>query len=242
MEMNRNVPNAGLQGRIDQNQSSTLTASEAEVVPGEILHALAPLPYDYSALEPTIDSQTLKLHHDKHHAGYVEKLNTALQHHPDLYVHTAQWLLCNLEQVPQEIREAVHHNAGGHVNHSFFWQMMSHNGGGSPTGDLAAALKQDFGGFDEFKAAFEAAGEALFGSGWVWLVREQASAGRLKIMTTAGHDNPLMQGFTPLLVNDVWEHAYYLKYENRRADYLQAWWSIVYWDGVASRFEHPETK
>ena len=203
-------------------------------------HTLPPLPYDYTALEPTMDSRTLKLHHDKHHAGYVEKLNTALQHHPDLYAHTAQWLLCNLEQVPQEIREAVHHNAGGHVNHSFFWPMMSPSGGGSPAGVLAQAIKQDFGGFEQFKTAFEAAGAALFGSGWVWLVREQKSAGQLKIITTAGHDNPMMQGFYPLLVNDVWEHAYYLKYENRRADYLQAWWSIVYWNGVATRFEHPQ--
>jgi len=241
MEMNRNVSNAGPKARMGQNQSSALTAGEEKVDPNYILHTLAPLPYDYSALEPTIDSHMLKLHHDKHHAAYVEKLNTALQKQPALYARTAQWLLCNLNQVPQAIREAVHHNAGGHVNHSFFWQMMSRNGGGSPTGALAEALQQDFGGFEPFKAAFEAAGEALFGSGWVWLVREQESAGRLKIMTTAGHDNPMMQGFYPLLVNDVWEHAYYLKYENRRADYLQAWWSIVYWDGVAKRFEHPQT-
>lgn len=241
MDMNRNITNAGTQGRMGQHQPSTLSLDDAEVVPSSILHKLAPLPYDYSALEPAIDGQTLKLHHDKHHAAYVEKLNTALQHYPDLYAHTAQWLLCNLEQVPQAIREAVRQNAGGHVNHSFFWQMMSHNGGGSPTGDLAAALEQEFGGFEQFKAAFEAAGGALFGSGWVWLVRDQESAGRLKIMATSGHDNPMMQGYIPLLVNDVWEHAYYLKYENRRTDYLQAWWSIVYWDGVAARFEHPET-
>ena len=240
MEMNRNVSSAGTQGQMGQNQSST--PDEVDTETNHVLHTLPPLPYDYAALEPMIDSQTLKLHHDKHHAGYVEMLNTTLQQYPDLYVHTAQWLLCNLEQVPQEIREAVHHNAGGHVNHSFFWQMMSHNGGGSPTGALAEALKKDFGSFEQFKDAFEAAGAALFGSGWVWLVREQESSGRLQIMTTAGHDNPMMQGFTPLLVNDVWEHAYYLKYENRRADYLQAWWSIVYWDGVATRFEHPETK
>lgn len=241
MEMNRNVSDDG-PARMGQNQSSKLMADEAAVVPSPILHTLAPLPYDYAALAPTIESHTMKLHHDKHHAGYVEKLNTALQHHPHLYARTAEWLLCNLTQVPDEIRVAVHHNAGGHVNHSFFWQSMSPKGGVAPMGGLAEALKKDFGGFEPFKAAFEAAGEALFGSGWVWLVREYKISGQLKIMTTAGHDNPMMKGFYPLLVNDVWEHAYYLQYENRRAEYLQAWWSIVHWEGIATRFEHPETK
>ena len=213
------------------------TLSECvDPVTGCIKHTLPPLPYAYDALEPYIDTRTLTLHHDKHHAGYVTNLNAALDKYPELHQRTADWLLCNLNQVPQAIRSAVHHNAGGHVNHSFFWQIMSPTVSGALAGPFLDALKRDFGGIAEFKASFEEAGEKLFGSGWVWLVREQKDNGKLQIMTTAGHDHPMMKGLFPLLVNDVWEHAYYLKYENRRADYLHAWWSIANWEEVARRF------
>lgn len=211
---------------------------EADPPLGRIKHTLPPLLYDYAALEPHIDKRTLTLHHDKHHAGYVTNLNAALEKHPELHERTAEWLLCNLSQVPNDIRSAIHHNAGGHVNHSLFWQMMSPTtGGGAPTGLLVDAMNRDFGGFEQFKASFEEAGEKFFGSGWVWLVCEQKNGGQLQIMTTAGHDHPMMKGHFPLLVNDVWEHAYYLKYENRRADYLHAWWSIVNWEEVIRRFK-----
>lgn len=216
--------------------SNALLERDAEKTQKGSKHALPSLPYDSAALEPYIDSHTMALHHDKHHANYVNNLNAALDKHPELYERSAEWLLCNLDQIPADIRTAVHHNAGGHVNHSLFWQMMSPTGGGV-SGPLADALTRDFGGFEQFKCEFDEAGEKHFGSGWVWLVRDQDNAGKLKILTTAGHDHPLMQGHIPLLVNDVWEHAYYLKYENRRDDYLQEWWSIVHWEEVARRFE-----
>ncbi len=212
--------------------------TEREPVLASSMHTLPALAYDYAALEPYLDTRTLTLHHDKHHAGYVANLNAALEKHPSLYQHTADWLLCNLNQVPNDIRSAVHHNAGGHVNHSFFWLTMSPSGSSALTGPLADALKRDFGGVTQFKSSFEEAGQKYFGSGWVWLVREQKGEGRLQIMTTAGHDHPMMKGLFPLLVNDVWEHAYYLKYENRRADYLHAWWPLVNWEAVARRFEN----
>jgi len=223
--------------------SKVLSEDDVASVMGRTKHTLPPLPYAYDALEPYIDTRTLTLHHDKHHAGYVTNLNAALEKYPELYERTAEWLLCNLSQVPKEIRSAVHHNAGGHVNHSLFWQMMSPTtGGGALTGPLLDALKRDFGGIAEFKASFEEAGEKFFGSGWVWLVCEQKNGGRLQIMTTAGHDHPMMKGHFPLLVNDVWEHAYYLKYENRRADYLHAWWSIVNWEEVIRRFKDSDLR
>lgn len=222
---------------MDQRRSYTPIEHDAEIASGRMAHTLPPLPYGYDELEPHIDARTLTLHHDKHHAAYVTNLNAALEKYPALQTRTAYWLLCNLNQVPAEIRAAVHHNAGGHVNHSLFWLMMSRAGGDAPTGALADALKRDFGGFAPFKARFEEQGEKLFGSGWVWLVREQKNGGRLQIVTTAGHDHPMMKGHFPLLLNDVWEHAYYLKYENRRADYLHAWWSVVNWAEVTRRFE-----
>ena len=222
---------------MDQRRANGLLERDDEPAPSRIKHTLDPLPYDHAALEPYIDSRTLTLHHDKHHAGYVASLNAVLENYPELHECTANWLLCNLNQVPRDIRTSVHHHAGGHVNHSLFWRMMSPTGGGAPTGLLADALNRDFGGFEQFKAGFDEAGAKLFGSGWVWLVRKQENGGRLQIVTTAGHDNPMMKGHVPLLVNDVWEHAYYLKYENRRADYLHSWWSIVNWDEVAARLE-----
>ncbi len=200
-------------------------------------HVLPPLPYAYAALEPYLDARTLTLHHDKHHASYVTNLNAALEKHPALFEHDALWLLRNMSQVPDDIGTAVRHNAGGHVNHSFYWLSMSPAAAHEPSATLAEALARDFGGMDKSKAEFESAGEKLFGSGWVWLVRDAENHGRLKIIPTSGHDNPWMQGHRPILVNDVWEHAYYLKYENRRAEYLKAWWSVVNWAEVSRRFD-----
>lgn len=201
-----------------------------------MMFELPPLPYTSNALEPCIDARTMVLHHGKHHASYVTKLNAALKEFPDLQTRTASWLLLHSRDLPQTIRADVLNNAGGHVNHSLFWRGMSPAGGGKPSGALADAIEHDFGGLGQFKQEFVRSGGGLFGSGWVWLVREKDS-GILKIQTTSGHDNPLTQGCFPILVNDVWEHAYYLKYENRRDDYLNAWWSIVDWQEAARRFE-----
>jgi Fe-Mn family superoxide dismutase len=203
-------------------------------------HVLPALPYDYAALEPHIDARTMKLHYDKHHASYVEKLNDTLQKYPALRQRSAIWLLLNLAEVPEEARKAVRNNAGGHVNHSMLWRAMSPSGGGGPTGALADAIKRDFGGFEKLRSRFDDAGEKLFGSGWVWLARTQQDGGKLAVSTTSGHGSPLMQGHFPILVNDVWEHAYYLKYENRRADYLRGWWQVVNWKEAARRFESSE--
>lgn len=207
---------------------------------GAAKHLLPALPYDHAALEPHIDARTMLLHHGKHHASYVEKLNAALESSPDLQGKTALWLLRNLDQVPAEIRVAVRNNAGGHVNHSLFWQAMSPQGGGAPSGPLAGAIEHDFGSFDRFKMRFDAAGAALFGSGWVWLAMAQEEGGRLEVLTTSGHDHPTTQGRYPLLLNDVWEHAYYLKHENRRAEYLQGWWPVVNWQEAARRYERSD--
>jgi Fe-Mn family superoxide dismutase len=199
-------------------------------------HLLPTLPYDYAALEPHIDKRTMTLHHDKHHASYVEKLNAALEKYPELRERTAIWLLLNLGKIPEESRTEIRNNAGGHVNHSMLWRAMSPGGGGEPTGTLGDAIKRDFGGFEKFKVRFDEAGEKLFGSGWVWLAKTQQDGGKLDVFTTSDHGNPLMQGHFPVLVNDVWEHAYYLKHENRRADYLKGWWSVVNWEEAGRRF------
>lgn len=199
-------------------------------------HLLPPLPYDAAALEPHIDSRTMILHHDQHHAAYVKALNLALESAPGLIQEkSAEWLLRNLSQVPENIRTDVRHNAGGHVNHSLLWKAMAPNGVGTPTGPLAEAINKDFGSFRKFKLEFEQAGSKLFGSGWVWLVKGRHGAEKLEVITTSGHDNPLMQGDFPLLVNDVWEHAYYLKHENRRPEYLKGWWPLVNWEEAARR-------
>ena len=207
---------------------------------GQSRYLLPALPYDHAALEPYIDARTMMLHHGKHHASYVEKLNTALEAFPELQQKTALWLLLNLGKLPKDIRVAVRNNAGGHVNHSLFWQAMSPTGGGAPSGPLADAIQRDFGGLEKFKARFDEAGEKLFGSGWVWLARTRQDGGKLEVCTTSGHGNPLMQGHFPLLLNDVWEHAYYLKHENRRADYLKGWWSVVNWQEAARRHERSD--
>jgi Fe-Mn family superoxide dismutase len=220
-----------------------VTGKQTGPVGGALQHVLPPLPYSYSALEPSIDARTMTLHHDKHHASYVKKLNAALKPYAELHQRSALWLLLNGGSVPQSIRSAVHNNAGGHLNHSLLWRLMSPTGGGRPTGSLATALIQVFGSLEQFKTLFDEAGSKLFGSGWVWLVDTRGNGtGKpaLEIVTTSGHDNPMQQGKYPLLVNDVWEHAYYLKYENERPEYLKSWWSVVNWKEVAHRFESPD--
>ena len=203
-------------------------------------HMLPPLPYNHASLEPHIDARTMTLHHDQHHASYVANLNSALAEFPELHERTALWLLLNLSKVPEQARTAIRNNAGGHVNHSLFWRAMSPAASGAPAGPLADAIKRDFGGFGQFKARFAEAGDKVFGSGWVWLARAQQDGGGLQIYTTSGHDNPLMQGHFPILVNDVWEHAYYLKHENRRSEYLKGWWPVVDWEEAARRFERSD--
>ncbi len=193
-----------------------------------------PLPYAYNALEPHIDEQTMHLHHDKHHQAYVTNLNAALDKHPELAGKSAEELIKDLAGVPEDIRPAVRNNGGGHVNHSMFWQIMGPNGGGEPTGRLADAIIAAFGSFEAFKTAFNDAGVKRFGSGWVWLVN---AGGKLAIVSTANQDNPMSDGQFPILGNDVWEHAYYLKYQNVRPAYLAAWWNTVNWDEVNKRFE-----
>ena len=199
-------------------------------------HRLPPLPYAVDALEPCIDARTMTLHHDVHHADYVDKLNSALAELPDLQEESALWLLCNLSRIPREARAAVHHSAGGHVNHTLFWQTMTPDAGTEPFGPLRDALCDSFGSVAAFRADFEAAGATHFGSGWVWLVAPDGFGGRLEIMTTTGHDNPAMKNLVPVLLNDLWEHAYYLRYENRRAEYLRAWWKVVDWTVANRRF------
>ena len=192
------------------------------------------LPYAYDALEPTIDKETMTLHHDKHHAAYVNNLNAAIEKHPELGSKSAEELIKNLNAVPEDIRPAVRNNGGGHVNHSMFWTIMAPNAGGAPSGALADAIKSAFGDLETFKTQFNDAGVKQFGSGWAWLVL--TADGKLQITSTPNQDNPMSAGHYPVMGNDVWEHAYYLKYQNRRPDYLKAWWNVVNWDAVAKRF------
>jgi superoxide dismutase, Fe-Mn family len=196
---------------------------------------LPPLPYDYSALEPTIDAQTMQLHHDKHHAAYVTNLNNALQGLSQFDGKSVEDILRHISDVPENVRTAVRNNGGGHANHSMFWQIMKPNGGGEPTGALADAINSTFGSFDQFKTTFNDNGAKRFGSGWTWLVIDQQ--GKLQALSTANQDSPLMDGMFPVMGNDVWEHAYYLKYQNRRPEYLSAWWNVVNWDEIARRFQ-----
>lgn len=203
-------------------------------------HLLPPLPYDPAALEPHIDSRTMTLHHGRHHAAHVASLNSTLAKFPALHGRSALWLLFNLRRVPLQVRTAVRNNAGGHVNHSLFWESMSPAAGGGPTGRLADAIDRDFGGLENLKARFLEAGRKLFGCGWVWLTSTQQGCGTLQVRTTSGHDNPVLQGYVPILVNDVWEHAYYGHHQDRRVDYLESWWPVVNWEEAARRFESPE--
>jgi len=194
---------------------------------------LPDLPYAFDALEPHIDARTMEIHHDKHHAGYTSKLNEALEKHPDLQGKSIVELLGSIDSLPQEIRTAVRNNGGGYANHDLFWQIMSPDGGGDPSGDLGAAIADAFGSFKDFKDRLTAAAAGQFGSGWGWLV---VSNGKLSVYSTPNQDSPLMKGDTPVLGVDVWEHAYYLKYQNRRPDYLQAWWNTVNWPEVEKRY------
>ncbi|MEO7912767.1 MAG: superoxide dismutase [Roseiflexaceae bacterium] len=195
---------------------------------------LPPLPYDYAALEPHIDTQTMQIHHDKHHAAYINNLNAALESHPNLASQNIEDILRNIGDVPEAARQAVINNGGGHANHTLFWEIMGPNGGGEPTGALGEAITKAFGSFADFKAKINDAGVKRFGSGWSWLVLDKGGA--LQVLSTANQDSPLMQGQTPLLGVDVWEHAYYLKYQNLRPKYLEAWWNTVNWAEVAKRF------
>jgi Fe-Mn family superoxide dismutase len=198
-------------------------------------YTVPPLPYDYAALEPHISAKTMQFHHDKHHQAYVTNLNNALKDHPEHQGQPIEQLIANLNALPESIRTAVRNNGGGHANHSLFWVTMKPGGGGEPTGALAQAITSDLGGFAAFKEAFGKAGTTRFGSGWAWLVA--GKDGKLAVTSTPYQDSPLMDGSgTPLLGLDVWEHAYYLDYQNRRPDYITAWWSTINWDEVASRY------
>ena len=195
---------------------------------------LPKLPYDYAALEPTIDEATMKLHHDKHHQAYITNLNAAIEKHPELGSKSAEDLIADLNALPEDVRGPIRNNGGGHVNHTMFWEIMKPGGGGEPTGKISEHIKKDFGSFEGFKKQFNEAGVKQFGSGWAWLV---SKGGKLTIISTANQDSPLSQNLFPILGNDVWEHAYYLKYNNRRPDYLAAWWNVVNWDEVNKRFD-----
>jgi len=198
-------------------------------------HTLPALPYAPDALEPHIDAQTMQIHHGKHHQAYVTNLNTALDKAPEVKDKSLDDLLRNLNSVPEAVRTAVRNNGGGHWNHSMFWQIMAPNAGGPPSGSIADAITKSFGGFDKLKEQVAAAATARFGSGWVWLVVDKGGA--LKIETTPNQDNPLMEGRTAVMGLDVWEHAYYLKYQNRRPDYVSAWWNVVNWKEISKRFD-----
>jgi Fe-Mn family superoxide dismutase len=195
---------------------------------------LAPLPYDYSALEPYIDTQTMQIHHDKHHAAYVTNLNKALESAPELAGKSIDDIVANLSAVPEKIRQAVINNGGGHYNHTLFWEIMGPKGGGEPKGDLAKAINAAFGNYEGLREKMNNAGMTRFGSGWAWLVADKA--GQLQVLSTANQDCPLSNGQQPLVGIDVWEHAYYLKYQNRRPEFIAAWWNLVNWPAVAERF------
>ena len=196
-------------------------------------HSVPPLPYDYNALEPHVDEQTMRIHHDKHHGAYVNNLNAALEKHAALQNKSAEDLLKSINTVPEDIRTAVRNNGGGHVNHTMFWEIMGPGKGAAPSGPIAEAIKSTFGDFEKFKTQLNDAGVKRFGSGWAWLID---AGGKLVIESTANQDSPLMEGKKPILGIDVWEHAYFLKYQNRRPDYLAAWWNVVNWDAVNKRF------
>ena len=198
-------------------------------------HTLPPLPYDFAALEPHIDARTMEIHHDKHHQAYVANLNSALDKHPEVLDKTLEDLLRGINSVPEDIRAIVRNNGGGHHNHSLFWTVMAPKAGGEPTGRLADAIKKTFADFTRFKERLSGAATTRFGSGWAWLVVTRD--GQLEVYSTSNQDSPLMEGKTPILGLDVWEHAYYLKYQNRRADYVAAWWNVVNWKAVARYYE-----
>ena len=197
-------------------------------------YTVPPLPYAFDALEPHIDARTMEIHHDKHHAAYVNNLNAALKDHPELAAKPVNELIADLSAVPEAIRPAVRNNGGGHSNHTFFWEIMGQGKGGAPVGTLAEAITKTFGSYDEFKAKFEEAGVKRFGSGFAWLIVNKQ--GQLEIISLPNQDSPYMDGNKPVIANDVWEHAYYLNYQNRRPDYVTAWWSVVDWDKAEANF------
>ncbi|EJG4804632.1 superoxide dismutase [Listeria innocua] len=197
-------------------------------------YELPKLPYTYDALEPNFDKETMELHYTKHHNTYVTKLNEAVSSHPELAEKPVEELVANLDSVPEDIRGTVRNHGGGHANHTLFWSILSPNGGGAPTGDLKSAIESEFGTFDDFKEKFNAAAAARFGSGWAWLV---VNNGKLEIVSTANQDSPLSDGKTPVLGLDVWEHAYYLKFQNRRPEYIDTFWNVVNWDEANKRFD-----
>jgi Fe-Mn family superoxide dismutase len=199
------------------------------------MFTLPPLRYAFDALEPYIDAQTMEIHYTKHHQTYIDKLNEALAKHPNLQNKTLSWLLTHLPEIPEDIRTAVRNNAGGDANHTFFWLLMKKNGGGKPKGQLAQEITKTFGSFDNFQQKFNEAAKSRFGSGWAWLVLDMQ--GTLSIVSTANQDTPLSDGLAPILALDVWEHAYYLKYQNRRPDYISAWWNVIDWDQVIATYE-----
>jgi Fe-Mn family superoxide dismutase len=218
-------------------QMAPVKEQQTRAAGGQTRHTLPALPYDFGALEPHIDTQTMQIHHGKHHQAYVNNLNAALEKHPDLFAQGLEPLLRDIDIVPEDIRTAVRNNGGGHHNHSLFWALMApagNGGGGAPSGPLGEAITRTFGDFGKFKENFATAATARFGSGWAWLV---AGGGRLEVISTPNQDSPLMDGRTPILGLDVWEHAYYLKYQNRRPDYIAAWWNVVNWAEVGRRYE-----
>jgi Fe-Mn family superoxide dismutase len=219
---------------VDPTLADVTQLTQAQDVLGEYL--LPNLPYAFNALEPHIDEQTMQIHHDRHHAGYVNRLNSALETFPEWREQslTLPYMLAHLDELPENIRTTVRRNGGGHINHTLYWLTMSPTGGGEPTGALAEAITRTFGDFATFKSQLTDAGSSVFGSGWGWLVMD---GGNLQITTTANQDSPYMQGQTPLLGVDVWEHAYYLKYKNRRGEYIDAWWNVIDWDAVNRRYE-----
>jgi Fe-Mn family superoxide dismutase len=213
--------------------------SEVGAAEAKLGYTLPKLPYAFNALEPHIDAKTMEIHHGRHHQAYVDNLDKALAAHPELMKKDPITLLREIDDVPADIRQAVINNGGGHVNHSLFWQMMAPNAGGAPKGDVAKAIEKSFGSFDAFKTQFADAGMKRFGSGWAWLIAEPG--GKLSIVSTANQDSPFMEGKTPVLGLDVWEHAYYLKHQNKRADYIMAWWNVVNWVSVSELYARAQS-
>ena len=224
---------AGANVAVATDIPATLTQSAPDMATAEF--TLPPLPYAYDALAPYIDEQTMMLHHDKHHASYVKNLNSAIADYPELAGQSVETLISTLDSLPADVQTTIRNNGGGHANHTMFWENMTPGAPGVPSGAIAQAIDSTFGDFSTFQAEFNTAGKDRFGSGWAWLVLN--GAGELEVISTANQDSPLMEGYTPILGNDVWEHAYYLNYQNRRADYLDAWWNVVNWEIVNSRYE-----
>jgi superoxide dismutase, Fe-Mn family len=224
---------AGTTGSFFGFANSSFATDNAATAAKARVFTLPPLTYAYNALEPHIDATTMKFHHDKHHAAYVKNLNAAIAKYPQLQSKTIEQLLTSLSTLPKDIQTTVRNNGGGHYNHTMYWRIMGPKGGGAPTGAIATAIQSQYGSFDAFKTQFNEAGTKLFGSGWVWLVNEK---NKLRIITTPNQDSPISQGLYPIMGNDVWEHAYYLKYQNRRPDFLAAWWNVINWTEVNSRF------